>query len=173
MPTVWKAVSPKKLKPKEFRLEALNRMRKVGTGMRKDARGTTKDFEGSAPDFESKVSLKAPGPTLEIVLTGDDDAINKYLLVDAGSPPHTIVPRGDYFLVFETGYTRLSTPGSLTTSPANSFGETVRARAVAHPGFEGADWIGSLIAKWTQPFRASMEQALDQAAKNSGHAIKK
>lgn len=166
MPTmVWKAIKPQKLKQDVFRLEWLNAMRKVGRKIRKDFEKTTATWTRK-PKFEMVISLTAPGPT---VVVGTDNEIYGY--VDQGTRPHRIAPRNSPYLVFQAGYRPKTRPRFIGSTTGGSFGNTVFARSVMHPGITAREFSVTIQKKWERPFKKEMEQAMKRAVDKSGHRI--
>ena len=165
---VWKTIKPSKLKQKEFRLSALNRMRKVGVKVRADFEKTTATWEHDVK-FDQAISLskKDGGPTL-LVDTGDEI----YGYVSEGTKAHTISPRPGGVLAFKPDYYAKTMPGVISSMAGGSFGKTViTSRSVRHPGTEARRFNRIIANKWRAPFKREMEAALRDARKKCGHAI--
>ncbi|MFA4973449.1 MAG: hypothetical protein WC683_12595 [bacterium] len=90
----------------------------------------TVDTWDHKPGFTASVTLRSGYTVME---AGTDDPI--YALVDQGTKPHEIRPRGPgYPLAFRAGYTAKTTPGELRSIRGGSSGPTRFAMRVWHPG---------------------------------------
>lgn len=166
---VFKAIKPKRLREKEMRLTLLNAMRKAGTQVRKEFERTTKTWEHK-PKFVEIISLTGPGPT---ILVGTDDKV--YQWVDKGTKPHEIWA-GAYTgksaakaLRFQGTYTAKTVPGVIDARNGGSSGDVIVRPFVHHPGTEARGFDEKIQKEWEPKFKRLMEDAMREAAKESGH----
>ena len=161
MPIMTKAVKASRMKVDAFRLEALNALRKTGTGVRRDYRKTTRTWKGDKPKFEQLVSLSGDGPTLVIEVTGGKGAL-KWFWLDQGT---------------EVRYATMSSDWISKTRPGRL--RTVRGRGVmlfvskSHPrdGIKPRYWTAIIVKTWTPRLKRNIEAAMRRARDKSGHAI--
>jgi hypothetical protein len=69
------------------------------------------------------------------VTTGTNAKI--YGFVDEGTKAHVILPKRSKYLAFSSGYKAKTRVGIIGSEPGGSFGESVFAAKVHHPGFPG------------------------------------
>lgn len=99
-----------------------------------------------------------------------DDKIYTWVS-DGTSGPYSIPKTGTALLAFPSGYTAKTTPKTLFSKSGGSYGPTVFARKVMHPGIK-ARKFDETAAKFVEPwFKKYGDTAMKQAAKASGHAI--
>jgi len=165
----FKAIKPKRLREKEMRLTLLNAMRKAGTQVRKEFERTTKTWEHK-PKFVEIISLTGPGPT---ILVGTDDKV--YQWVDKGTKPHEIWA-GAYTgkskakaLRFQGTYTAKTVPSVIDARNGGKSGDVVMRPYVQHPGTEARKFDEQIQKEWEPKFKRLMEDAMREAAKESGH----
>ena len=172
MVVVMKSIKPQKLKIDKMRLELLNAMRKSGTVIQKDFEQTTATWKHKVK-FETLVSLKQPGPT---ILVDTDDEIYRY--VNEGTKAHDIWA-GYYtgkskhkVLVFPSGFTAKTTPGSLRSGPGGSSGKLVHTPYVRHKGSKARSFDAMIKKKREKWFKRQMQAAMNKAAKVSGNPVR-
>lgn len=90
---------------------------------------------------------------------------DKWELVNAGSPPHTIKPKRG-FLRFRPGYRSATTPGQLQSRRAYRSGKEAGARVVNHPGFAPRKFDELIAQEYQNPFINDMQDALNDVAKS-------
>ncbi len=96
------------------------------------------------------------------VLTDDD----RYLWVDSGTRPHTILPRRKKMLVFQRSYSAKTKGGG-----GSSSGPIVRAFVVHHPGIRAAR-ISEKVAKEVDlSLRATIQAAIQNALTGGRGAV--
>lgn len=116
------------------------------------------------PYFTAKFSGGAS--ELSVSVTAGGDAADIYALVNAGSPPHTIVPkRNGYPLRFRPGYRPSTTPGQLRSRRAYRSGKEVIAKIVNHPGFEARDFPKTIKEEYTPTFEKDMQDAIERGSR--------
>lgn len=165
---VYKVIKPRRLNAQAMRLELLNAMRKVGTGIKGDFEKTTATWK-TPVEFEKQISLSG-GPQVEIFTT------NKiYGYVDQGTEPHPIAAKNAPFLVFKWGgpgsYKAKTSPGVIGSSGSSQSGTTQRFKSVMHPGTKARNFSKEIEKKWQPRFRKEMEATMSKVAKASGHAL--
>lgn len=165
---VIKVIKPSRLKVDAMRLQLLNDMRKVGTGMKKDFEKTTATWDHKVK-FEQQISL-AGGPQVEIFTT---DEI--YGFVDKGTEAHIILPKRKKALSFVWGgpgsYKAKTTPGIIGSSSGGPSGDLVAFKGVIHPGNEPRNFSKEIQKEWTPKFKRAMEASMRKVASASGHAL--
>lgn len=115
------------------------------------------------PYFAAKFGGGVSELSLEIIPTGPE--AETYVLVNAGSPPHTIIPRRPGGrLRFRPGYRASTAPGVLKSRRAYRSGAQVVARIVNHPGFEPREFPKAIKEEYTPTFEKDMQDAMNRAA---------
>lgn len=122
-------------------------------------RGTTNGWS-EKPSWRQKLTQRSSEISME-VWTEDE----KYGLVNAGSPAHTITPRKGGFLRFKPGYRSATTAGSLISRRAYRSGNPVTTMSVKHPGFEPRRFDELISQEYDPKFRESVQKAVENAAK--------
>ena len=125
-------------------------------------RGTTNGWS-EKPSWRQKLTQRSSEISME-VWTEDE----KYGLVNAGSPPHTITPRNGGFLRFRPGYRSATTAGSIISRRAYRSGNPVTASIVKHPGFTPRRFDELISREYDPKFRESVQKAIENAAKRVG-----
>lgn len=116
------------------------------------------------PYFLAKFSGGANELSVEIRVTGP--AAETYALVNAGSPPHVIIPsRPGGILRFRPGYRPSTSPGVLKSRRAYRSGAMVVARMVNHPGFEPREFPKLIREKYNPTFEKDMQDAINRAVR--------
>ena len=82
-----------------------------------------------------------------------------------------ILPKGDYPLRFQSGYSAKTSPGLISSKNDGPSGEVVYARGVIHPGTEARNFDATIQKEQEAPFKRAMEAAMREARDVSGHAI--
>lgn len=167
----FKTIKPERLKDDKMRLTLLNAVRKAARDIRKDFEKTTRTWEHK-PKFEEVVSLTGPGP---VALVGTDDKL--YRWVDEGTKPHEIwagayTGRSQHrHLAFREGFEPKTIPRVIDSRQGGTWGPYRYAPMVHHPGTEARQFDKTIAETWESKFKRRMEQAMSEAAKDSGHAI--
>lgn len=113
------------------------------------------------PSFRQKLTRTADYISME-VYTND---IN-YALVNAGSPPHHILPRKSGFMRFKPGYRAATTPGSLQSRRAYRSGKFISpVWSVSHPGFAPRKFDELVAKEYSRDFAKDILSGLWEAAK--------
>lgn len=162
---VFKLVKPKKMQDKILRNWFRGNMLTAVREIKADFEATTKTWKHK-PEFTAEMDLEGPGPT---VMVGTDDPIYRY--VDEGTKPHIIRPVHAKRLVFQGGYAAKTTPHVIGSQEGGAYGDTVFATVVHHPGTEARDFTQDIQKKWQPRFKKRMEEAMRNAAKESGHGV--
>jgi len=163
---VWKPIKPKKLQQDIFQRALLKAAEEYYPEMLLDLDVYTGYWEHDVT-FEVKVSITSHGVQIEM---NTRDPIFWYL--ENGTPEHVILPKNpDEVLLFFSGFAAKTIPGRITSRPGRSFGDTVGSKGVIHPGITPRHVLRAMVEKHFVPFRRAMQDALNQAAKESGHAL--
>lgn len=163
-----KAITPHTpFKPGVFRQEMHATALSVMVGMLKDYEKTTQTWEHEV-DFKGEVNDK---PAEISVSVSTDDKIYGY--VDKGTKPHIIRPKRKNKggrLFFQSKYKSKTTPRIINSHKGGSYGDTVVARIVHHPGTEAREFTHTIQAKYQPKLKKEMDKAITRAAKKSGHS---
>lgn len=103
---------------------------------------------------------------MSITMYPQGEAADIWQLVNAGSPPHSIMPKRGGFLSFRPGYRSATKPGSLQSGRAYRSGKYVGAGRVEHPGFEARDFIELIAQEYENPYVGDIQDAIDRVAKS-------
>jgi len=134
------------------------------------------DFNSTVETWEHKVEFKATLSMKPSVYIGVNTLDEIFEYVNDGTKPHTIRPKGKgYPLRFQWGgkgsYSPKTKPKVIGSKPGGPSGPEVRFAVVHHPGTKARKFDEVIQKKWTKPFKAAMQKALDDAARASGHGI--
>lgn len=89
-----------------------------------------------------------------------------------GGSWYPIFPRNASRLAYQISYRSKTVPGSLTASSGGKYGAWVVRKSVRHPGIQQAREFDVQVADISLPVLVKrVEQALDSARSQSGHAI--
>lgn len=144
----------------------------VANQMVDDFLSTTETWEHKVK-FSPVVSYRFDKPEAFVGVFTTDEVFG---YVNDGTKPHTIRPKGNYPLRFQWGgkgsYSAKTKPKVIGSKPGGPSGPEVHLPVVHHPGIKKARKFDEVIQKkWTKPFKAAMQKALDDAARASGHGI--
>ena len=95
-----------------------------------------------------------------------------YGYVDQGTKPHIIRPKRAQKLFFKSGYSAKTTPRVIGSNNGGANGPDVFANVVRHPGTKAREFAETLKEKYQKTFGKTMQRAMNNAAKKSGHAVK-
>lgn len=164
-----KAIKPQRMRDDRLRLALLNATRRAGTAIRRDFAKTTATWEHK-PTFEEIISLTGPGP---VIVVGTDDKIYRY--VNDGTRPHPIFA-GIYTgksnkkaLRFAPGSQPKTQPRVIGSTPGAPGSGVVMTPYVQHPGTKAREFDEEIARIWKIKFKRWMEDAMREAAKESGH----
>jgi len=161
-----KSIVPKSLsKIKNVRLAILNELRAEGREECKMLEQTTAHWHGDKPKFTQIISFAGGDASLLVGPGGSMTGSQKWVWLDEGTRPHDIKPRKARFLVFRTGYTAGSTPGTFATRASSTSGEVARAKLVHHPGVKARGWSVLLLKERYKPFRERINKVVQEIAK--------
>lgn len=157
-----KAIKPKKLKVKEYRLELLNALRKEGTAVKKEYKKTTRTWKRQ-PEFEVLIGLTGKDAS---VLVGTDDRIYGY--VDKGTRDHYVPRSGIATMAFRPGYRAKTSPGKIGSSSGGASGtRIVRRGRWKVKGIKARGFSPTIQKRRRQPFTRTVVGAMQKAAKKS------
>jgi len=161
---VFEPIRPKQLNEKAFRLAALNGMRKVGGKMKRDFQRTTQTWEGEKPTFDSAIGISKEGPLLVVGPSGSTLGALKWMWLDQGTRIR--------YATMSRDWKSKTKPGRIGANKGQGRKLYVN-RQQPRSGIEARNWIGILSKKWETKFSEEMQKALNKAAADSGHGIKK
>ena len=165
MPVKFEQIKPDDFDKAAAIKELAEGVKEAGNEIESDFRETTTTWERDVA-FRRKDNLR--GNTLS-TLTDTNDEI--YSLVSNGTRPHVIKPRAGRRLVFKGTFRAKTLPGVIRARRGGESGDTVIAAVVQHPGSEPRNFDKTLKVKHEPLFRRRVQEAMDRAAKASGHAI--
>lgn len=88
-----------------------------------------------------------------------------YALVNAGAPPHPILPKKG-FLRFRPGYSASTSPKILSSRANQRFGGYVSSRGITnppHPGFEAREFDVTIAEQYADTFAKDMQDTFKYA----------
>ena len=161
----WKVIKPKPLNIKAINNAARKALKTVGEGFKEDFGATTEtwtrqvNFETTYKDSKTSAS----------VIVATDDEIYRY--VNDGTKAHIIRPKNGGILRFPGGYTAKTSPGTIGSSAGGSFGASVVARVVRHPGTKARKFDEAILKKWQGKIADELGIVVSVFREESGHAI--
>ena len=125
-----------------------------------------RDFEDITETWEHKPKFnirktKRSG-VLGITVTTSDRIFG---YVNHGTEPHTITPVNAPALRFQSGYKAKSRPGWIGSQDGGSYGDTVFAQAVNHPGTEARKFDVAIARRRQKSLQSQLNQDLAKAAR--------
>lgn len=165
------AIEPKRLKPDAIRLALLTELGAIGGDIKKDFQKTTATWK-KKPKF---VLIKGLKKGLVELLVYTDDPI--YYYVDKGTKPH-LIWAGIYTgkseattLKFPGTFSAKTIPGVIGSLEGFSGGNPVYTPYVEHPGTKPRGFEKAITELWDKTYALRMDNAMERAAKESGHGI--
>ncbi len=140
----------------KFQQSAIDTLNDVREGIKQDFENTTATWRNK-PIFRGK---KASGKSFSAHMWGNT---NQWIWVTGGTKPHTIVPRRATRLRFQSGYRRKTTVRKLGSRGGGSFGGTVFANIVRHPGNKPAEFEKVAAEKWEPKLQKMVKQDIKDA----------
>lgn len=121
-------------------------------------------------DLNQFVKTWKKKPTFRIVRKrqGRDEVIGvftddmRWIWIGQGTKPYIIRPRKAKALRFKSGYSPATAPNRVIARPAQSFGDTVHAQEVHHPGIKARKFDERLVKRNEKKFRAFMNDAIKE-----------
>lgn len=166
MPVMFKAITPKALKVQAIYDSIEKNAKVVEAGILKDYKAGTQTWEHKV-NFDAELTIN-PNGGVSIIVDTDDEI---YTFVHEGTKPHPIRAKNTKKLRFQGTYTAKTTPGVIQSKSGGSSGEFEYRQAVQHPGTKARNFTGPIFRKWKPFFERSMQRALDEGARKSGHSI--
>ncbi|MFA4974450.1 MAG: hypothetical protein WC683_17730 [bacterium] len=161
-----KPIVPKSLSTiKDVRLAILNALRAEGREECKLLQQTTAHWTHDKPRFETLIGFAGGDASLLVGPGGSITGSQKWVWLDEGTRAHEIKPKRARYLVFRTGYSAGSTPGTFATKAASTSGEVARAKIVHHPGTKARGWSILLQKERWRPFRERINKVIEEIAK--------
>jgi len=140
----------------KFQKSAIDTLNDVREGVQRDFESTTATWKNK-PGFKGK---RATGISFVSRMWSNQ---NQWIWVSGGTRPHIIVPRRASRLRFQSGYRRKTTVGRLGSRAGGSFGGTVFAKAVRHPGNKPAGFEKTSADKWQPKLVKMVKQDIRDA----------
>lgn len=159
----FKTLTPKAFKPKEIRLALLEENDQAGEELVKLFERTVQTWEGDKPGFELQRKLTGDTVTLEVVLTGSDLAIKKWIWLNRGT---------------SVRYAILSSDWKSKTEPDNLDAGEGSGRVVKidmdnpQPGIEARNWSKIIMRQFKPGYHRRMQRAMRRGAAKTGHGMK-
>lgn len=132
----------------------------------KTARLAERDYDSTTRTWDHKVKFEVEvtqnGANYEVT-AGTHDKI--YGFVDAGTKAHIIRPKRSKYLSFSSGYRAKTRVGVIGSQPGGSFGDTVLAQEVHHPGFPGRQFTVRIKQRRQKTIEQETAQAVAKVAR--------
>lgn len=120
------------------------------------------DFGVTVQTWDDKPTFQIQSPTPWSRTVGTNDGT--YGMLNEGTRPHTISPKGGGVLVFHTPFRSKTVPRSISSSSGSRGNAAVfTRRSVHHPGTEARAWDTTIAQKWDRLFGEQMQRAIDAA----------
>lgn len=149
------AITPKHLPSTAEYMKALeNSVDQTGNLILRDLQSTVRTWRHK-PTFYVVIH-KSGGEYA--VIAGTDNLI--YLFVDHGTKAHPIKPKRSKYLAFQSGFRAKTRVGIIGSQDGGSFGDTVFAKGVKHPGFKGREFILRIAKRRQVTMRQMGEQSI-------------
>lgn len=161
----WKVIKPKPLNTKAINSAARKALKAVGEGFKDDFDATTKTWDREVV-FET--TYKESKSSASVTVATDDEI---YRYVNDGTEAHIIRPKNARILRFASGYTAKTSPGTIGSSTGGSFGASVVARVVRHPGTKARKFDEAILEKWQDKLADELGIVVSVFREESGHAI--
>lgn len=161
-----KVIVPKELLPDGKAIERIlrNSSRMAGEQVRADFGATTNTWS-KKPKFD-RIDV-SPG----VVEVSTENPI--WIMLDAGTKPHIIVPRRAKILRFAWdgpgSYGAKTKVGWLSSRNAKYPKSIVYRKRVRHPGTAARQWVDTATKKWADEWPATVQKALQVELKNRGY----
>ena len=161
MPHVkFRAVRPPALKAGAAQRIMRNALRTEARHIKKEFEKTTATWDHDV-DFREHTHLKLSYSVMSVEVETDDEI---YHFVSGGTKPHDIRPKKQGgTLAFQSGYKAKTSPRQIGSRSGGSFGATVFAKAVKHPGTKAREFPEVIRAIRIAPFYKSMGVAWRKA----------
>ena len=159
-------IRPAKLDVKAMRAALLDGLKEVAKDVDEDFAKTYATWKRK-PKFKTEVEMRDRGGRFQV---STDNEIYGY--VDQGTKPHIIRPKRAQKLFFKSGYSAKTTPRVIGSNNGGANGPDVFANVVRHPGTKAREFAETLKEKYEKTFGKTMQRAMNNAAKKSGHAVK-
>lgn len=169
-----KAILPAKLNIGEMLAAMTSQADALGDEILATAENITSGWRGEKPTWGKEITATDNAIILTVAIRDpNSEGGRKFVFLDKGTQPHMIYPVNGSTLIFNAGYRAGSTPGSLTTTSAQSSGPKIFSKGVAHPGTEPREWLRGLIEKFTPRAVEALNEAIAAAVQASNHKINK
>ena len=140
-------------------------VRKTGPEVKKLFRDTVYGWKNK-PSFRQR--LYRSMYKMSMTVWADDPNADQYQMVNYGTKPHEIRPRGNYPLRFKWGgygsYKASSSPGVIKSKRHYKTGPTVFMKKVNHPGNEPRRFDIAIADEYEDTFRDDVQDAISVAA---------
>ncbi len=145
-----KGIIPKKINVAKIKSNIIKVSEKQGSIVVNAYGRIVKTWLGDKPTFPIKTTIKNDNLITSIIASGGFGA-QKMVFLDDGTKPHKIKVKNAPKLIFQTGYKRKTKARTIGSTSGGSFGPTVAALEVDHPGTEAGE-LSLTIANRREPF---------------------
>lgn len=126
-----------------------------------------KDFQKTTRTWKTVVRFRvlkaARDGTALVGSSGTDNKIYGY--VTRGTRPHLIRPRKARRLRFQGGYSAKTRRGLIGSATGGSFGATVYAQVVHHPGNDAREFEEQIAGQHQKSFVRRVQESIEKATK--------
>lgn len=143
-------------------LKALDLQKVIQAELKKEVTQVKKSYALTTTTWQHRPVFQVRQAGEYTFTVSTDDRVYGY--VDAGTRPHTIKPKGNYPLRFNSVFTPKTAPGRLSSQPGASRPPVVAARVVRHPGTKARRFTEEIRKRsqkrLAQNIRAAIRQAI-------------
>lgn len=182
--TYMKPVTPERLNSEAMKRQLYIGMKRWGRRAIKEFKKTVATWEAETPEFIYRVALhgvsharSGPGPTTTIYLDGDEFGISKWNWLSEGTEEHEIwagyyTGKSDKkVLAFSSSFKPKTPVGSVFSGIGGEGSIDTFKPYVIHPGITPRDLRGKLAETLLPIYLQMMEDAMERAVQDSGHAM--
>jgi len=153
-----KGIKPRKIIAAKTKFRILKAMDRQADLVENAYKRITKTWTGDKPIFSIKDIDRGDNFIVAIIAIGGFGA-QKLVWLDGGTKPHKIKAKNAPKLIFQTGYKRKTRAKIIGSTSGGSFGPTVAAQEVQHPGTEPGEFSLTIANKREPPYVKAISKA--------------
>lgn len=148
--------------PKKLSTDPKRMAQAITNALNSTALAIKADFETTAQTWNDKPTFQIATLTTYTRAIGTEHAV--YAMLNKGTKPHLIRPKGGGVLVFRTPFQAKTVPRQIMSGPGRKGANQVfTRRPINHPGTKARAWDQAIAEKWRKQFPAIMQRAIDSA----------
>lgn len=133
--------------------------RETKKALKEEQRETIKDLKRATSKWKTPAEFTVEKEDEGATIVTEDD---RYIWVDEGTAPHTIVPKKNKFLKFRPG-DRVRNEIARRQSTQTSKDVAVYTKTVHHPGIKPRNFTETVMRKREKKFTSAIEDAVEKA----------